>query len=564
MARLIISSPDGKRGILEITKPLVTIGRGSANDLVLNDSSVSRFHAVIRAESDGSISIADRGSTNGVLVAGTKTTQDTALWDGAVVRIGRFELKLEDVEERPNEFIVTQLDPPSTLSHVWRNEPRPETIIGRLHTDPNSPNLAEQLRTMEQTLERLERENRLLSLLYDGGKAVNSKLSIDDIADQVMQLTFRISGVERGFTMLFTPTGEVARQSHVRYRVEAPGNQSEASIILSRSILQRIRKEKQPILITDITMDERFSSSESLRIAGPRSAMCAPLVGQGYLLGILYVDNMQRAAAFTQEELNVFALVAAQAASAIDTVYAHAELAEQALQRSALERFLAPEVVEMVAANPEGVRLGGTNQMVSVLFADIRGFTPLSEGMDPHKVVEILNEYFTRVTDVIFDNGGTLDKYIGDAVMALFGAPISKGNDAARAVKTAVQIQRLLQEINRDSAARQWPELRVGIGINSGVVTAGNIGSPRRLDYTVIGDTVNTASRLMSKAGGNQIFISAETASQLGGGFDLEPLPPLPLKGKSEPVQVFSVKWSTATAAAASGDYSPASSPAKA
>jgi len=127
----------------------------------------------------------------------------------------------------------------------------------------------------------------------------------------------------------------------------------------------------------------------------------------------------------------------------------------------------------------------------------------------------------------------------------VFGAPISKGNDAANCVQAAIQIQRLLIELNRDAAARRWPELRIGIGINTGIVTAGNIGSPRRIDYTVIGDTVNTASRLMSNAAGGQILISQSTASELGNSFNLKSLPALMVKGRSEPVKIFDVKWTT-------------------
>src|SRR5205807_1071675 len=335
-------------------------------------------------------------------------------------------------------------------------------------------------------------------------------------------------------------SGEVSKQSEVRYR--NPQSSANQPIILSKSVLEIIRTEQQPILIDDVSADERFSGSESIKISGLRSAMCAPLVGTNQLFGILYVDNLERASAFSQEELNVFALVAAQAGAAIDNAMAHQKIARGALQRSALERFLSPEVAEMVVANPD-IRLGGVNQKVSVMFADIRGFTPMSENMGPEQVVEILNEYFTRVTDVIFDFGGTLDKYIGDAVMAVFGAPISKGNDAAHCVNAAIQIQRLLIELNRDAAARKWPELRVGIGINTGIVTAGNIGSPRRIDYTVIGDTVNTASRLMSNATGGQILISQATAGDLGDSFDLQRLPPLMVKGRTEPVQVFNVVW---------------------
>jgi adenylate cyclase len=545
MSRLIISSPDGKKGILELNKPVITIGRGNANDLVLNDSSVSRFHAVVKLR-ENAVVIADRGSTNGVVLGGKKIAQETEMQNGDVAVLGLYELRLEHVDEKG--IFVRKAEFPSTINQIIRGgvaRPVAPADIQNIDIKESSSGIAD----LVGRLKSLERENYLLTVLYDAGKALNSKLSMDDISEQVVSLALRIEGVERGFVMFFDDSGEVSKQSEVRYR--NPQNSANQPIILSKSVLEMIRTEQQPILIDDVSADERFSGSESIKISGLRSAMCAPLVGTNQLFGILYVDNLERTSAFSQEELNVFALVAAQAGAAIDNAMAHQKIAQGALQRSALERFLSPEVAEMVVANPD-IRLGGVNQKVSVMFADIRGFTPMSEKMGPEQVVEILNEYFTRVTDVIFDYGGTLDKYLGDAVMAVFGAPISKGNDAAHCVNAAVQIQRLLIELNRDAAARKWPELRVGIGVNTGIVTAGNIGSPRRIDYTVIGDTVNTASRLMSNAAGGQILISQSTAEDLGDTFDLQRLPPLMVKGRSEPVQVFNVTWAepsvTATA----------------
>ena len=541
MSRIIISGPDGKRGMLELTKPLVTIGRGAANDLVLPDNSVSRFHAVIKCE-NGNTFIADRNSTNGVVVDGRRISGEQQLRHNDVARLGSYELRYEEV--RDSGILIKSADIPPTLNEVLRGGRREglaAQFAGQIPAD-----LGEQIK-------RLERENHLLTMLYDAGIALSSKLSLDGISEQVMNLAFRIQGVERGFMMLFNDNGEVTRQTEVRYRrPPAEGNLSQPHIILSRAILDRIRNEQKPILITDVAADERFRGSESMRISGLRSAMCAPLLGSGKLFGILYVDNLEKPQAFTQDEWNVFALVAAQAGAAIDTLYAHEQIAKQVTQRAALERFLAPEVVEMVAQNPEGVRLGGINQKVSIMFADIRGFTTLSERLEPEKIVEILNNYFTHVSDVIFDHSGTLDKYLGDGVMALFGAPITKGNDAENAVRAAQGIQRLVVELNRDAAARKWPEIRVGIGINTGIVTAGNIGSPRRIDYTVIGDTVNTASRLMSNAPGGGILISQATAADLSEGkFSLCGLDPLMVKGKSEPIKVFRVEWENGVTAVA-------------
>jgi adenylate cyclase len=541
MARLIISSPDGKNGILELNKPVITVGRGNANDLVLNDSSVSRFHAVIKLR-DNSIFIADRGSTNGIVLDDTKINKETELKDGDVALVGHYQLRLENVDEKGIQ--VRRGEWPSTLNNIMRDR----TAQAQLPRSADVPSSG--LTDMATRVKKLERENYLLTVLYEAGKALNAKLELEDICEQVITLACLIEGVERGFVMLFNERGDVVRQSEVRYRDPA-SSEKRPQIILSQSVLELIRKERQPILIEDVSADERFSGSESLKISGLRSAMCAPLVGKEQLFGLLYVDNLERPAAFTQDELNVFALVAAQAGAAVDNAMAHEKIAQQSLQRSALERFLSPEVVEMVVANPD-IRLGGVNQEVTVMFADIRGFTTMSEEMEPSRVVEILNEYFTRVTDVIFDNGGTLDKYIGDAVMAVFGAPISKGNDAAAAVNSAIQIQRLLVELNRDAAAREWPELRVGIGINTGSAIAGNIGSPRRLDYTVVGDAVNTAQRLMTNAAGGQILISESTAKKLGKPgktIDLERLPELKVKGRSELVPVFRVNWVEESAA---------------
>jgi adenylate cyclase len=535
MARLIISSPDGKNGILELNKPVITVGRGNANDLVLNDASVSRFHAVFKLR-DNSIFVADRGSTNGIVLNDQKINKETELKDGDVALLGRYRLRLENVDDKGLQ--VRRGEWPSTLNNLMRDRTQQAALPRSSDTHSN------ELTDLAGRVKKLERENYLLTVLYEAGKALSSKLALEHICEQVISLACLIEGVERGFVMLFDERGEVAKQTEVRYRDPASAG-SRPQIILSTRILELIRRERQPILIDDVSADERFSGSESLKISGLRSAMCAPLVGKNQLFGVLYVDNLEKASAFGQDELNVFALVAAQAGAAVDNALAHEKIAQQSLQRSALERFLSPEVVEMVVANPD-IRLGGVNQEVTVMFADIRGFTTMSETMEPGRVVEILNEYFTRVTDVIFDNGGTLDKYIGDAVMAVFGAPISKGNDAAAAVNSAMQIQRLLVELNRDAAAREWPELRVGIGINTGNAIAGNIGSPRRLDYTVVGDAVNTAQRLMTNAAGGQILISESTAKKLGKTgktIDLERLPELKVKGRSEAVPVFRVNW---------------------
>ena len=213
------------------------------------------------------------------------------------------------------------------------------------------------------------------------------------------------------------------------------------------------------------------------------------------------------------------------------------------MERKALERFLSSSIVEKILANPDQVHLGGDSQNATIVFTDVRGFTRMSEKMEPQAIVELLNEYFTEMTDLIFENGGTLDKYMGDGIMALFGAPITRVDDVARAVKTTMEMQRALARLNRQWEARGQPVMRAGMGVNTGPVTAGNIGSSKRMDYTVIGDAVNLASRLCANAAGGQILISESTFQALGLALPARRLEPIRVKGKEAPVEIYEILW---------------------
>src|SRR6476660_404792 len=209
MARLIISSPDGKNGILELNKPLITVGRGNANDLVLNDGSVSRFHAVVKLK-DNSIFIADRGSTNGIVLNDEKISKETELKDGDVALVGLYRLRLENVDDKGLQ--VRRGEWPSTLNNIMRDRPQQAALPRSSDTHSN------ELTDLAGRVKKLERENYLLTVLYEAGKALNSKLALDHICEQVVSLACLIEGVERGFVMLFNEQGEVVRQSEVRYR----------------------------------------------------------------------------------------------------------------------------------------------------------------------------------------------------------------------------------------------------------------------------------------------------------------------------------------------------------
>jgi adenylate cyclase len=207
-------------------------------------------------------------------------------------------------------------------------------------------------------------------------------------------------------------------------------------------------------------------------------------------------------------------------------------------------RYVPRDVYEQLLANPEGAALGGKRRVMTVLFSDVRGFTAMSEKSTPEEVVAQLNEYFSRMVDVLFAHHGTLDKFVGDMVMGLFGAPVDDPDHAEHAVQAAVAMTRALDELNRNWAAAGRPILDIGIGISTGDMVAGNIGSESIMSYTVIGDTVNLGARLesLNKEYGTHIIISEATRAALRRQYDIRPLGEVIVKGKSRPIAIYEVK----------------------
>jgi PAS domain S-box-containing protein len=215
---------------------------------------------------------------------------------------------------------------------------------------------------------------------------------------------------------------------------------------------------------------------------------------------------------------------------------------ERRLIKDMFARYMSQEVVASLMESPDNVKLGGDKRNATVFFADIRGYTSFSENHDPVNIVEILNEYFSEAVENVIQYKGYIDKYIGDCIMAVWGVPIMHGKeDAINAVSCAVAIQELIRSTKRKIFRKEAKHLRVGIGINTGPLVAGNLGSMQRMDYSVIGDTVNLAARLESAAGPNEIIISQSTRDQLGENFNLEKRNSIQVKGKEKPIQIYNV-----------------------
>jgi adenylate cyclase len=325
-------------------------------------------------------------------------------------------------------------------------------------------------------------------------------------------------------------------------------------ISISKTIADRVMKDRVSILTSDALVDPRFGAGDSIRFHGIRSAMCAPLWNKEHVIGIIHVDSPMLTNCFGLNDLDLLTALANYAAVAIERARLNQKLVAEEKKRERLGRFLSPQVTNRILATAEsqGFALGvPETKDVSVLFADIVGFTSMSEKMSPAAVSLILNDYLSRMTDVIFKHEGTLDKYIGDAIMAVFGAPLDMPDHAVRAIRAALEMRERLEEFNAERS-KEGPTLRIRIGINSGSAVAGEIGSINKKEYTVLGDTVNIASRLESSVAQPMMIVVGENTFRAAKDeFDCRSLGRVTLKGKKNVVEAFEVLASLRVADAA-------------
>jgi adenylate cyclase len=549
MPRLVIERPGQEQQVFELPQDRpVYVGRAESNDLVLRETSVSRRHAMLSPSLEGSWMVRDLGSANGIFLNG-KPVKETALKDSDVLNVGEYSLRFESME---SQILLTQAaaklparltmvmslkDVNAALNMGKQDAAAAAAAPAPIPRAPATP--AAERSQLESRLKAVEHENRLFELLYQVSRALGDLQSVEEVVNSVLDLVLKVEGVERGYAMLSDEKGGF-QPAVIRYRKElSPDTGRLPQMILSQAIIKQVTQGGVPLLVQDVRMDPRLASSKSIALGGMQSAMCAPLKFGDKLFGLLYVDNLVKRGMFSQEDLNVFSVIATQAGMAVDRVRGREEMAKQLQQRNALARFLSPGVAEKISHDAAGIQLRGETQAITVMFSDIRGFTSMAEKMTPEETVEILNEFFNAMSDRIFAHEGTLDKFLGDGLMCLFGAPLSKGSDAINAVRTAVEMQQTLQILNKDFEK----PLRMGIGINTGRAVVGYMGATLRMDYTAIGDVVNVASRLCAAATPNQILVSAATQAEIGMELPTRKLDPVRVKGKAEPIEIFEVLW---------------------
>jgi adenylate cyclase len=509
----------------------VVVGRGVATDIAIYDPTISRRHAELTARGD-QVEVRDLGSSNGTWINGSRITVGRLLANDSVT-FGKVTCKIREVRSSGAEP-----PPPAEPAASSGMIVRQLVVSGGSEagiTSRDGPLNRGQLRVAAATAE--ERQAKKLSLLLEVARKLTAELEIDRLLRAVVDMTFQVMEVDRVTILLrHETTGELVptlSKSRLGDTQVQP---------VPRSIVDKVVQERVAVVSHNAPADARFKG-RSIVTQSVRSAMCSPLLdARDQILGVLYVDNLSAPGSFSDEDLQFLVAFSGLAALGIKNSRFAEQSRRDALVRSNFERYFAPNVAAGIAQQDGAIRLGGERRPITVLFSDIRGFTAMAESMGPDAVAQFLSEYLSEMVEVIFEHGGTLDKFIGDAVMALWGAPIAHSNDPDRALEAALAMQKAIEELNRGWAASGRPEIGVGMGISHGEVFAGNIGSHRRLEYTVLGDAVNVAARLCAEAGPGEILVSEALLHVVRERVDYEYLPELGLKGKSQVVQVYRVR----------------------
>ncbi len=522
-------------------------------------------------------------------------------------------------------------------------------------------NLSDQVRTIGEQVSQRKDERVDMLALADIGKVVNSSLKLNDVLRIVMDTIIRLTGAERGFLMLRDKDNNLTIQVARNWEQESV---QASELTISRTIVNRVIHEGVPIFTTNALEDPRFNSQDSIIAYHLRSILCVPLKVKDVLTGVIYADNRFRAGIFTENERDLLAAFANQAAVAIDNaqlfesvqgtlaevtelknmmenifssiasgvitadiqekiticnqaaeiifgkatdcligyplneclptiaaeltqpmntvvktnhpvlgleaspelpqrgqvdlvfnisplkdshqetqgvaivVEDHTERKRLEAQRRLFERMVPPAVIEQI--DLEKLQLGGQRATITTLFADVRGFTAFSESLAPEKLVSIINLYLAAAAEAVLGQEGTLDKFMGDSIMAIFNAPIPQSDHILRAVRAALGIRGAFHTLYHQLS----PEFHLdfGVGIHYGEAVLGLVGTEKRVDYTAIGDSVNTAKRIQENTAGGQILISRVAYDHVRQAVIAAPSKPIFAKGKKEPIEVFQIQ----------------------
>jgi class 3 adenylate cyclase/pSer/pThr/pTyr-binding forkhead associated (FHA) protein len=547
MATFLVHRPDEESQVFKLDKDLITVGRREDNDIVLADMFVSRNHAEV-GKKENRFVIKDLKSRYGTFVNGDRVAEKELSY-GDEIQVGNTLITF--VDEQALDRIPEKKGTARKMGVRIDVEEQIRQVKIQIAKGDKKESVLETVAALEQgfaehqaILSEAEKGKEVASTLCEVSKIINYVFDLNVLLNLLMDLGLKIIRARRGFIMLYDGPSRSLKVKVARNM--GSERDPEKSPGISQSIAREAFQKGELIMTEDAAQDERFRSQESVISYAIGSVICAPLVSkEKERLGVIYLDNPAGPNRFDAEDIQFMASFANQAAIAIENAELYEKVRAEEKIRERLQRFFSPGVMKKIMAEEKALTLGGEHKIATVLFCDIRGYTSLTEQMDTLVAVRILNDFLSSMTEAVFVEEGTLDKYIGDCVMAIFGAPVSHPDDPLRAVRVALDMKHRVGELKvqwRESV--EIPEIErfdIGIGIHTGEVIAGNIGNIKRMEYTVVSTAVNLASRLENYAEPGQIIISRATLDQVRDSVKAKKLPAVKLKNISNPVEIYEV-----------------------
>lgn len=538
MPKVIYFSTSGKWQEFPLG-PHTTIGRHPDQDLQLLDRMISKEHAVISLSTDGHYVLTDIGSKNGTFVNDEPVNGSRVLCDGDDIGIGNHILKFIDppqVVPQPEQDDVSttkELSTSEVMSQLqaFHSVQSIRQPVSDTHFLPEAQILSE--KALRQDYEKL----RVAAELSATAAAT---VDFDELLNVIIDKAFQLFKADRVAILLRDESGEM----RTRIAVDRAGHPIH-HFKISETLLEEVILEKSAVLSGDALQDQRFSSSNSLVVDNVLSIMCVPLIYQNEVMGVINLDTSLITGAFVEKDLQILTGFARQASFTLQQARMIEEMRKNAIIRDNLRRIISPHLINDVMSGKIQLQKSGRRTDATILFADIRGFTQLTEQNEPELIVNMLNDFFEMMVECIFNHDGVLDKFVGDEVMAVWGVRVGQENHALNAVHCAIEMMNAIDKMNKKRKAQFLPPIYIGIGIATGVVIAGYMGSTQAMSYTVIGDTVNLGARLCSAAKPGEILINGDAwkLSKDDAGIHSAILPPIMVKGKREMIPVYRVLW---------------------
>ncbi len=562
MLKLNVLYEQGGKKEFSFSQKNIRIGRGEKNEICLNDDlRVSTEHCILTIKNE-SIFLKDLNSRNGTYINEENIgKKEIEVYPKDKIRVGRTfiqvlqensdlvcdaktaDIKTEDENnDSENTSILKNIDNLTaglTLLKTMADKSNEAGEIDKIkECEKKFSNQIEKLQTdIRDTQKILER----YLALNKAAQTINSCLDLNVQLQRILEEAMILMDAQEGFLISYNKETKVKNVEALKQIDHMKKYQP----FFSNDVVSQCLSRGRPILLGEAYSSKDFSSSQSiLNIA---SILCVPIRFADEILGVIYLDDKKNLNKFDTNDQDLLLTFASHCAVAMKNAKLIENVKKNERRMAGLQRFLPMNLAMQVVDSTVFINLGGEKRVCTTMFTDIRGFSAIAEKLNPHEIVNLLNEYFSAMVKIIFKYQGTLDKFLGDGIMAVFGAPISIGDDALAAVKTAIEMQEAVRSLNFKKGDEARITFEIGIGIDTGEAIAGNIGSEQRMEYTVIGNPVNISSRLCGVAKAGQILISEQTYERIKKGdknFKVKSSGHRKLKNISQEINTYEIDYS--------------------